>query len=609
MPIILGSGIAISGGMQIGGTPNLGCFVPGSCPVGPGTPLIGTAYVTGVTGTTASVTYSAPLSNGGNVIVRYMTTSSPGGVTGNLYQSGSGNIAVSGLTAGTTYTFTVQAVNAYGTSTPSLPSNSITEWTVPGAPTIGTATATGATTATVAFTAPSSNGGQAITIYTATSTPGGITGTLSQAGSGTITVSGLTTTTSYTFTVKATNSVGASTASAASNQITTWGVPAAPTGITASRSGSTAASVSFSAPANNGSAITGYTVTSSPGGITGTGSSSPITVSGLTAATTYTFTVTATNSLGTGPSSVSNSMSTPAPAGSQSYTTAGTYTFHPPAGVCSISAVVVGGGAGGARAFVGSVSNIRGGAGGGLAYKNNVTVVPVTGGYNVTVGGVGNGINTLCGFLCYATTAASIKGGCSSIVLPGGTLKATGGTFGPNSNYGCSTGGYPCGYYDGGGTGGRGGTGSNYAYGAGGGGGAGGYAGNGGAGNYARASSGNCPPAACQSRNGFAGSGGGGGGAGATVRCGNSYGSTNAGGGGGVGVFGQGSNGTAGTSSGYWVGGPGSSGSGQTYGGGGRILYVANTYCGSATNGGGGAVRIVWPGCARSFPSTCVGTP
>jgi hypothetical protein len=89
----------------------------------------------------------------------------------------------------------------------------------PGAPTIGTATA-GNAQATVAFTAPVSNGGSAITSYTATSTPGGFTGTLSQAGSGTITVTGLTNGTAYTFTVTATTVSGTGPASAASNIVT-----------------------------------------------------------------------------------------------------------------------------------------------------------------------------------------------------------------------------------------------------------------------------------------------------------------------------------------------------------------------------------------------------
>jgi uncharacterized protein (TIGR02145 family) len=91
--------------------------------------------------------------------------------------------------------------------------------TVPGAPTIGTATA-GNGQASVPFTAPASDGGSAITSYTATSNPGDITGTISQAGSGTVTVTGLTNGTAYTFTVTATNSVGTSAASAASNSVT-----------------------------------------------------------------------------------------------------------------------------------------------------------------------------------------------------------------------------------------------------------------------------------------------------------------------------------------------------------------------------------------------------
>jgi uncharacterized protein (TIGR02145 family) len=89
----------------------------------------------------------------------------------------------------------------------------------PDAPTIGTAVAADAQ-ATVSFTAPSSDGGSAITSYTATSSPDGITGTISQSGSGSITVTGLTNGTAYTFTVTATNAIGTSTASAPSGSVT-----------------------------------------------------------------------------------------------------------------------------------------------------------------------------------------------------------------------------------------------------------------------------------------------------------------------------------------------------------------------------------------------------
>ena len=181
----------------------------------PDAPIIGTA----TTGSAqATVSYTAPSSNGGSVITSYTATSNPGNITATVNQSGSGDITVTGLTNATDYTFTVTASNAIGTSLASGASNSVTTPNVPDAPAIGTATAVSGE-ATVPFTAPSSDGGSAITSYTATSSPGAITGTISQSGSGSITVTGLTSGTAYTFTVTATNAIGTSLASAVSNSV------------------------------------------------------------------------------------------------------------------------------------------------------------------------------------------------------------------------------------------------------------------------------------------------------------------------------------------------------------------------------------------------------
>lgn len=88
--------------------------------------------------------------------------------------------------------------------------------------------------------------------------------------------------------------------------------PGAPT-IGTATGGNASASVTFTAPAYTGNpaGITSYTVTSSPGGITGTGASSPVTVSGLSNGTAYTFTVTATGASGTGSASAASNSVTP----------------------------------------------------------------------------------------------------------------------------------------------------------------------------------------------------------------------------------------------------------------------------------------------------------
>jgi hypothetical protein len=68
--------------------------------------------------------------------------------------------------------------------------------------------------------------------------------------------------------------------------------PGTPTVGTATTSASQTVEVPFTAPSYLGKPVgTSYIATSNPGGITGTSSTSPVTVTGLTNGTAYTFTV------------------------------------------------------------------------------------------------------------------------------------------------------------------------------------------------------------------------------------------------------------------------------------------------------------------------------
>lgn len=159
----------------------------------------------------AAVSFTAPSSTGGATITSYTVTASPGGLTA----SGSASpITVSGLTNGTSYTFTVTATNSVGTGSASSASSAVTPAGLPGAPS-GVGASAGDGKATVSFTAPSSNGA-AIGSYTVTASPGGATASGSDSP---ITVSGLANCTEYTFTVTATNSVGTGAASAESASV------------------------------------------------------------------------------------------------------------------------------------------------------------------------------------------------------------------------------------------------------------------------------------------------------------------------------------------------------------------------------------------------------
>lgn len=159
--------------------------------------------------------------------------------------------------------------------------------------------------ADVTFTLPADS--PAATSYTVTSSPGSYTAT---GASSPLSVTGLQSDTAYTFTVVATNTVGNSPASAASNSITATTVPATPSAPSASSPNANQDVVSWSAPANGGSAITDYVWASSDGKSGSTGTATSVTVN-QEAGTAQTYTVYATNANGnSATSSASGSITT-----------------------------------------------------------------------------------------------------------------------------------------------------------------------------------------------------------------------------------------------------------------------------------------------------------
>jgi hypothetical protein len=269
--------------------------------------------------------------------------------------------------------------------------------------------------------------------YTVTSSPGSFT---ASGSSSPVVVTGLQSSTQYTYTVVASNNYGTASASSASSAVTATTVPQAPS-ITSVTGGNAQVSVAFSANATGGSSITGYTITSSPGNITANGSSSPIVVTGLTNDTSYTFTATATNANGTSAASSASSSSTP------------TNTIL-------IDLLMVSGGGGGSNS-----GGIGSGAGGGsLYYAENIAS---SGTLNVTVGGggaVGNSAGsgspgTFSSVGAISTSVANgafgggdtFTGGNSSKVISGTTTNYSGGAqAGTRSNAtGSGGGGAGCG--------------------------------------------------------------------------------------------------------------------------------------------------------------------
>jgi hypothetical protein len=149
------------------------------------------------------------------------------------------------------------------------------DFLAPYAPTIGTATnvpsgrAYNDGRADVTFTADSRNAATSFTVTAIEDASKTATGSSSP-----ISLTGLQSSVSYTFKVTATNSYGTSPASNASNSITATTVPATPGAPSASSPSAGTDSISWSAPANGGSAITNYHWESNDGKSGDTGATS-----------------------------------------------------------------------------------------------------------------------------------------------------------------------------------------------------------------------------------------------------------------------------------------------------------------------------------------------
>ena len=183
----------------------------------------------------------------------------------------------------------------------------LTANTAPHAPTNLTATA-GDQKVDLSWTAPSNDGGKTITRYEYEQNGSG-TWTSTGGTATSYTVGNLTNGQSYTFKVRAVNSLGNGTASDASSSVTPATVPGAPTSLSA-MVGDQQVELSWTAPASNGGApILRYEYEQDSSGTwTSTGgTATSITVRNLTNGQSYSFRVRAVNRVGGGAASSAQS--------------------------------------------------------------------------------------------------------------------------------------------------------------------------------------------------------------------------------------------------------------------------------------------------------------
>ncbi|MDD1770608.1 MAG: fibronectin type III domain-containing protein [Methanomassiliicoccales archaeon] len=259
-----------------------------------------------------TVTWSAPSDNGGASITSYRLyrSTTSGGEGGTPYATLGSVLSYvdQGLGNGATYYYKVSAVNSVGEGQLSTETAATTK-SLPGQPSSVGATG-GTRSITVQWSAPSSDGGSAVTSYKLyRGTSSGAETLLANVGLVTsYTDSGLANATTYFYQVSAVNAVGEGSLSTEKSATTLIQVPTAPMQLNAAATSGTITLTWAQPSSNGGGAVSGYKVYrgTSPGGETLLATIGAITSyadQGLQNGLRYYYKVAAVNSAGTGATS------------------------------------------------------------------------------------------------------------------------------------------------------------------------------------------------------------------------------------------------------------------------------------------------------------------
>ena len=280
-----------------------GSGTPRAVPDRPAAPTVSAASATSL-----RVSWTAPASGGSAITdydVRYKRSSASSWTSRDFDGTGT-STAITGLATGRAYDVQVRAANAAGEG-PWSPSGTGTPNNVPGRPAAPTVVARSGAELNVSWRSPR-NTGSAITDYDVRYKLGTAASWTDHPFSGTrrrTTIGGLTAGRAYDAQVRASNTAGAGgwSASGSGTPNEPPGQPAAPTVRIAS---GTSLAVSWTAPANGGTPITGYDVGHRANGASAwrtrafAGTRTSTTIAGLTAATRYSVRVRAGNAAGKG---------------------------------------------------------------------------------------------------------------------------------------------------------------------------------------------------------------------------------------------------------------------------------------------------------------------